>query len=97
MVKIDDETRIARYGTKTGLFTEDEIRAFEEQDEREASEAVAEPAAGDINQSFDQLHVNIPNYLSPWLASLRRGVLVDAKDKTGSWYQVIGALVIHID
>ncbi len=51
---------------------------------------MSEPVAVDINHSFDQLRVNIPNYSSPWLASLRRGVLVDAKDKSGNWYQVIG-------
>jgi hypothetical protein len=83
-VKLADEN-IARYGTKTGLYSSEEIKIMEDEDRNDAAGGSATPTS-ESSQVVSQDSSGIPS--TDLLQSLRIGSLIDAQDKAGVWNQV---------
>jgi hypothetical protein len=76
---LDDNPRIARFGTKTGVYGDSP-----KDQETPAASADMPPSL----PNFDEITGLSQDEDYAWRTSLSVGDLVDAKDKTGNWYQV---------
>lgn len=85
-VKLSDEN-IARYGTKTGLYSSEEIKMMEDEDRNDAAGGSATPnseSGQGVHHSLDSRGIPTVDFLK----SLCPGSLIDAQDKSGGWNQV---------
>ena len=73
-LRLDDNPRLAKFGMKTGVYG-DSLQ------DQETPPAPSLPTVDEITGLSQDEDYN-------WRAALGVGNLVDAKDKTGNWYQV---------
>jgi hypothetical protein len=79
---LDDNPRIAKFGTKTGVFGDPP------KDEETSTLVVPETAISSSIPNIDEVTGLSQDEDYNWRTGLSVGDLVDAKDKTGNWYQV---------
>jgi hypothetical protein len=74
-LRLEDNPRIAKFGTKTGVYSDPQ------------PEAESAPPLSTISESNPITGLSLEDDYN-WRIGLSVGAFVDAKDKNGNWYQV---------